>query len=122
MRPIRGHTRPWSPNVPLPREQPPTRRFARQGTCTDERPLVTLSPDVRFVDYPGVTRLKGGVQVTELQKAKRRVKAIRAIRRSSELEGARSTDATRADQVRYARGSITAAQLGDRVRRRYNVK
>jgi hypothetical protein len=80
------------------------------------------SVDVRVVDYPGVTRLKGGVQVTELQKAKRRVKAIRAIRRSSELEGSRSTDATRADQVRYARGSITAAQLGDRVRRRYNVK
>ena len=59
--------------------------------------------------------------MTELQKARRRVKAIRAIRRSSELEGSRSTDATRADQVRYARGSITAAQLGDRVRRRYTV-
>jgi hypothetical protein len=69
-----------------------------------------------------VIQVRGGVQVTELQKAERRVKAIRAIRRSSELEGSRSTDATRADQVRYARGSITAAQLGDRVRRRYNVK
>lgn len=88
----------------------------------DEGGLVALSPGVRFVDYPGMTRLRGGVQVTELQNAKRRVKAIRAIRRSSELEGSRSTDATRADQVRYARGSITAAQLGDRVRRRYNVK
>lgn len=60
--------------------------------------------------------------MTELQKAKRRVKAIRAIRRSTELEGSRSTNATRADQLAYARGSITAAQLGDRVRRRYNVK
>lgn len=60
--------------------------------------------------------------MTKLQKAKRRVKAIRAIRRSSELEGARSTDATRRDQLAYARGSITAAELGDRVRRRYNVK
>lgn len=60
--------------------------------------------------------------MTELQKAQRRVKAIRAIRRSTELEGSRSTNATRADQLAYARGSITAAQLGDRVRRRYNVK
>lgn len=81
----------------------------------DKVRLVALSSDVCFVDYPGVIRLKGGVQVSELQKAKRRVKAIRAIRRSSELEGSRSTDATRADQVRYARGSITAAQLGDRI-------
>lgn len=60
--------------------------------------------------------------MTELQKAQRRVNAVRAIRRSSELEGSRSTAATRADQVRYARGSITAAELGERVRRRYNVK
>lgn len=60
--------------------------------------------------------------MSELQKAKRRVKAIRAIRRSSELEGASSTDATRADQLAYARGTITAAELGDRVRRRYNVQ
>lgn len=60
--------------------------------------------------------------MSELQKAKRRVKAIRAIRRSSELEGASSTDATRADQLAYAHGTITAAELGDRVRRRYNVQ
>jgi hypothetical protein len=60
--------------------------------------------------------------VTELQEATGRVQAIRAIRRSSELEGSRSTDATPADQLRYACGSITAAQLVDRVRRRYNVK
>jgi hypothetical protein len=38
--------------------------------------------------------------VTEVQKAQRRVKAVRAIRRSTELEGSRSTNATRADQVR----------------------
>ena len=61
-------------------------------------------------------------KVTETQKAQRRIKAVRAIRRSSELEGSRSTDATRADQVAYARGSITAVELADRVRRRYNVK
>ncbi len=60
-------------------------------------------------------------RVTELQKAKRRVKAVRAIRRSTELEGSRSTNATRADQVAYARGTITAAELRDRVRRRYNL-
>ena len=60
--------------------------------------------------------------MTEAQKAQRRIKAVRAIRRSSELEGSRSTDATRADQVAYARGSITAAELADRVRRRYNVQ
>jgi len=61
-------------------------------------------------------------QVSDLKKAKRRVKAVRAIRRSTELEGSRSTDATRADQVDYARGTITAAELRDRVRRRYNLK
>ncbi len=60
--------------------------------------------------------------MTEAQKTQRRIKAVRAIRRSSELEGSRSTDATRADQVAYARGSITAAELADRVRRRYNVQ
>jgi hypothetical protein len=65
---------------------------------------------------------EGGVQLTELQKTRRRVKAVRAIRRSTELEGSRSTNATRADQVAYARGAITAAELRDRVRRRYNVQ
>jgi Antitoxin VbhA len=60
--------------------------------------------------------------VTDLKKAKRRVKAIRAIRRSTELEGSRSPDAARADQVAYARGTITATELRDRVRRRYNVQ
>lgn len=65
--------------------------------------------------------MKVVIRVTELQKAKRRVKAVRAIRRSTELEGSRSTNATRADQVAYVRGTITAAELRDRVRRRYNL-
>lgn len=60
--------------------------------------------------------------MTEVQKAQRRVKVVRAIRRSTELEGSRSTKATRADQDAYARGTITAAELGDRVRRRYKVR
>lgn len=60
--------------------------------------------------------------MTEVKKVKRRVKAVRAIRRSTELDGSKSTAATRADQVAYARGHITAAELGARVRRRYNVK
>jgi hypothetical protein len=33
-----------------------------------------------------------------------------------------STNATRADQIAYARGTITAGELRDRVRRRYNVQ
>ncbi len=60
--------------------------------------------------------------MTERQKVKRRIKAVRAIRQSTELEGSRSTDATRAHQVAYARGTITAAELRDRVQRRYNVQ
>jgi hypothetical protein len=50
--------------------------------------------------------------------------AVRGVlgRRSTELEGSRSTNATRADQVAYARGTITAAELRDRVWRRYNVQ
>ncbi|MCH9731725.1 MAG: hypothetical protein K0U84_18945 [Actinomycetia bacterium] len=60
--------------------------------------------------------------MTELNKVKRRVKTIRAIRRTTELEGTSSTAATRADQVAYVRGRITAAELGERVRRRYNIK
>ncbi|TMS51133.1 hypothetical protein [Mycobacterium sp. DBP42] len=58
----------------------------------------------------------------EVRKSERRVKAVRAIRRSSELEGARSTEATRDDQDAYVRGTITAAELTDRVRRRYNIQ
>jgi hypothetical protein len=57
-----------------------------------------------------------------MEKTERRAKAVRSIRRSSELEGSRSTAATRADQDDYVRGAITAAELGDRVRRRYNIQ
>ncbi|MXP20134.1 hypothetical protein GIY30_01955 [Gordonia sp. HNM0687] len=60
--------------------------------------------------------------MSEVEKAQRRVRTIRKIRHSSELEGARSTDATRADQRAYARGTISVAELGDRVRRRYNIQ
>ena len=60
--------------------------------------------------------------MTEVQQTQRRDKVVRAIRRSTELEGSRSTNATRADQDAYASGAITAAELGDRVRRRYNVQ
>jgi len=63
-----------------------------------------------------------GVTVTETGKMERRAKAIRSIRRSSELEGSRSTAATRADQDDYVGGVITAAELGDRVRRRYSIQ
>ncbi|WP_342661656.1 hypothetical protein Rruber_05467 (plasmid) [Rhodococcus ruber] len=51
----------------------------------------------------------------------RRERAIRAARTTSELEGARSTEATRADQDAYVRGEIDIAQLGARVRARYNL-
>ena len=59
--------------------------------------------------------------MTDLQRMKQRVRAVRTSRRNSELEGARSTAATRADQLAYARGTITANEMGERVRRRYNV-
>jgi hypothetical protein len=51
----------------------------------------------------------------------RRKRAIRDARRSSELEGSRSSDATRADQDAYARGEIDVEQLGQRVRARYGL-
>lgn len=60
--------------------------------------------------------------MSELQDAKRRIEAIRATRHSTELDGSRSTNATRADQLAYARGNITVAELCDRVRRRHNVQ
>lgn len=60
--------------------------------------------------------------LTRTERTQRRVRAIRSIRRSSELEGASSTGVTRADQLAYARGTISASELGDRVRRRYNVR
>lgn len=60
--------------------------------------------------------------MTKSQRTRHRVRAIRSIRRSSELEGTASTSATRTDQLAYARGSITASELGERVRRRYNIQ
>ncbi|WP_282777536.1 MULTISPECIES: hypothetical protein [unclassified Nocardia] len=60
--------------------------------------------------------------MSDVRSVKKRVKVVRAIRRSTELEGSRSTNATRADQVAYARGTITAAELSARVRSRYNVQ
>ncbi|WP_109528951.1 MULTISPECIES: antitoxin VbhA family protein [Nocardia] len=51
----------------------------------------------------------------------RRARVIRAVRTTSELEGARSTDATRADQDAYVRGEIDIEQLGARVRARYKL-
>lgn len=49
----------------------------------------------------------------------RRARVTLAARCSTELEGARSTDATRADQDDYVRGGISAAELLARVQRRY---
>ena len=51
----------------------------------------------------------------------RRKRAINDARRSSELEGSRSTDATRADQDAYVRGEIDIEKLGERVRARYGL-
>ncbi|WP_338890877.1 hypothetical protein [Rhodococcus sovatensis] len=50
-----------------------------------------------------------------------RERAIDAARTNTALEGARSTDATRADQDAYVRGEIDIAELGQRVRSRYNL-
>lgn len=86
------------------------------------RPRSRASTDVGYVDHPGRDSTEDGVKGTELQKAKRRVNAVRAIRCSGELEGSRSANATRADQIAYARGTITAAELRDRVWRQYNVQ
>ncbi|WP_430591526.1 hypothetical protein [Humidisolicoccus flavus] len=52
---------------------------------------------------------------------KDRERAINDARRSSELEGSRSTDETRADQDAYVRGEIDIEQLGHRVRSRYGL-
>ncbi|GAA2077473.1 hypothetical protein GCM10009821_16390 [Aeromicrobium halocynthiae] len=48
----------------------------------------------------------------------RRRRAVEDARRSSELEGSRSSDATRADQDAFVRGAIDVQQLGERVRAR----
>ncbi len=52
----------------------------------------------------------------------RRERAIRAARQTNQLEGSRSTDATRADQDAYVRGEIDVEQLGSRVRARYGLR
>lgn len=56
-----------------------------------------------------------------LSDLQRRRRAIDDARRTSELEGSRSTDATRADQDAYVRGEIDVEQLGHRVRERYGL-
>lgn len=58
------------------------------------------------------------VEITEIEHRKR---AIEDARRSSELEGSRSTEATRSDQDAYVRGEIDIEQLGRRVRSRYGL-
>jgi hypothetical protein len=50
-----------------------------------------------------------------------RRRAIADARRSSELEGSSSTEATRADQDAYVRGELDIDQLGHRVRARYGL-
>jgi len=50
-----------------------------------------------------------------------RLCAVADARRSSELEGSRSTEATRRDQDAYVRGEIDITQLGQRVRERYGI-
>lgn len=61
------------------------------------------------------------MSTTETRPAELRRKAIEDARRSSELEGSRSTPATRADQDAYVRGEIDVDQLGQRVRARYGL-
>lgn len=58
------------------------------------------------------------VEITEIERRKR---AIADARRSSELAGSRSTEATRSDQDAYVRGEIDIEQLGKRVRSRYHL-
>jgi hypothetical protein len=62
------------------------------------------------------------LSLTAEQQAQRRLRAVRAVRQSTELEGSRSTATARADQDAYVSGTITAAELVDRVRRRSNVE
>jgi hypothetical protein len=50
-----------------------------------------------------------------------RRRAVEDARHSSELEGSRSTDATRADQGAYVRGEIDVDELGQRVRARHGL-
>ena len=61
------------------------------------------------------------MSITELSVEQRRLRAVTDARRSSELEGSRSTEATRRDQDAYVRGEIDIDQLGQRVRERYGI-
>ena len=56
-----------------------------------------------------------------LSPLERRSRAVRDARRSSELEGSRSTDETRRDQDAYVRGEIDIDELGARVRQRHGA-
>lgn len=95
--------------------------FARPRCRLVAARAFALPPDCSCADYPEGTSLKVVFGVTELQKVRRRAKAVRAIRCSTELEGSRSTNTTRADQIAYVRGTIAASELRDHVRRCYNL-
>ena len=55
--------------------------------------------------------------ITPQEQARRR-RAVDAARHSSEMEGARSDEPTRADQEAYVRGELTVDDLLERVRHR----
>ncbi|RWZ53011.1 hypothetical protein ELQ90_03520 [Labedella phragmitis] len=59
--------------------------------------------------------------MTHIENSGRRERSVLTVRRTSELEGARSTDATRRDQDAYVRGEIDVDQLGERVKARYGI-
>lgn len=61
------------------------------------------------------------MSTAEVSVEQRRLRAVADARRSSELEGSRSTEATRRDQDAYVRGEIDIDQLGQRVRERYGI-
>lgn len=56
------------------------------------------------------------MSIAATDSAERRRRAIEDARVSSELEGSRNTDATRADKDAFVRGEIDVNQLGQRVR------
>lgn len=61
------------------------------------------------------------MSTAEVSVEQRRLRAVADARRSSEIEGSRSTEATRRDQDAYVRGEIDIDQLGQRVRERYGI-
>lgn len=81
----------------------------------------------RFSAVPHAPRLRphpripGGLHVVTERELAGRERAVMDARRTSELEGSRSTPSTRADQDAYRRGEIDLAQLGIRVRQRYGL-